>query len=164
MAVKNIFKKIASGASKAASKASSKAKKAYKAATKKKKVITKKQYTQRGSTTGRKSKYGTKGSSKGWAAFNKTQGGKTAGKGTKGGKKSILDKNINPFKALINPFKPVGKYAMEGVLAESSYQIIKNMADSRQSEDIDYMSGVFDVMIAGLFGGVLGTLPMANTF
>ena len=98
MAVKNIFKKIASGASKAASKASSKAKKAYKAATKKKKVITKKQYTQRGSTTGRKSKYGTKGSSKGWAAFNKTQGGKTAGKGTKGGKKSILDKNINPFK------------------------------------------------------------------
>ena len=75
-----------------------------------------------------------------------------------------LSKNINPFKALINPFKPVGKYAMEGVLAESSYQIIKNMADSRQSEDIDYMSGVFDVMIAGLFGGVLGTLPMANTF
>tara|TARA_R100001594_G_scaffold126808_1_gene164188 strand:+ start:7253 stop:8335 length:1083 start_codon:yes stop_codon:yes gene_type:complete len=75
-----------------------------------------------------------------------------------------LSNNINPFKALINPFKPVGKYAMEGVLAESSFQIIKNMADSRQSEDIDYMSGVFDVMIAGLFGGVLGTLPMANTF
>jgi hypothetical protein len=53
---------------------------------------------------------------------------------------------------------------MEGMLAESAYQTIKHMSDARAEEDIDYMGGVFDVMIAGIFGGVLGTLPMAINF
>jgi hypothetical protein len=53
---------------------------------------------------------------------------------------------------------------MEGIFAESAYQTIRNMSDPRMEEDIDYMGGVFDVMIAGLFGGVLGTLPMAINF
>lgn len=79
-----------------------------------------------------------------------------------------LSKFISPVKATIkgvtSPFKPVAVYGMEGVLAESAFQTIRNMADARQEEDIDYMGGVFDVMIAGLFGGVLGTLPMANIF
>ena len=65
---------------------------------------------------------------------------------------------------LTSSFKPIGRYATEGMLAESSYQIIKNMADARHSEDVDYMGGIFDIMIAGLFGGVLGTLPMAKIF
>tara|TARA_R110002020_G_scaffold62674_2_gene167440 strand:- start:342 stop:911 length:570 start_codon:yes stop_codon:yes gene_type:complete len=86
---KSIIKGIAKGASKAS--------KRIKGAFKKKKLITKKQFTQRGSATGRKSKFGTKGSAKGWAAFNKTQtGAKTATKGAKG-KKSIFDRNINPL-------------------------------------------------------------------
>ena len=79
-----------------------------------------------------------------------------------------LSKTINPISATLstvtNPFRPIGRYATEGMLAESSYLIIKNMADARHSEDVDYMGGVFDIMIAGLFGGVLGTLPMANIF
>ena len=79
-----------------------------------------------------------------------------------------LSKTINPISATLStvtsPFKPIGRYATEGMLAESSYQIIKHMGDARHSEDVDYMGGVFDIMIAGLFGGVLGTLPMANTF
>ena len=74
-----------------------------------------------------------------------------------------LSKTINPRGAMLSglasPFKPIGRYATEGMLAESSYQIIKNMADARHSEDVDYMAGVFDIMI-----GVLGTLPMAKTF
>ena len=81
---------------------------------------------------------------------------------------SLISAFISPvkatFKAIASPFKPVGKYAMEGVLAESAYQTIRNMGDPRIEEDVDYMGGVFDVMIAGLFGGVLGTLPMAATF
>ena len=79
-----------------------------------------------------------------------------------------ISSTVNPLRASLGtigrPFKPITRFSMEGVLAESSYQIIKNMADSRQSEDIDYMGGVFDIMIAGLFGGILGTIPMANTF
>ena len=79
-----------------------------------------------------------------------------------------LSKTINPISATLStvtsPFRPMGRYATEGMLAESSYQIIRHMADARHSEDVDYMGGVFDIMIAGLFGGILGTLPMANTF
>lgn len=81
---------------------------------------------------------------------------------------SRLSKFINPvkatFKGILKPFKPIGVYSMEGMLAESAYQTIKHMSDARSDEDIDYMGGVFDVMIAGLFGGVLGTLPMAINF
>ncbi len=81
---------------------------------------------------------------------------------------SRLSKVINPVKATLKgvfaPFKPVGKYSMEGIFAESAYQTIKHMGKSDNEEDIDYMGGVFDVMIAGLFGGVLGTLPMAMNF
>ena len=81
---------------------------------------------------------------------------------------SRLSKFINPVlsttKTVFSPLKPVGKYAMEGMFAESAFQIVKNMSDVRQEEDLDYMGGVFDVMIAGIFGGVLGTLPMAAQF
>jgi len=81
---------------------------------------------------------------------------------------SAISAFINPikttFKAITSPFKPVAKYSMEGIFAESAYQTIRNMSDPRMEEDIDYMGGVFDVMIAGLFGGVLGTLPMAINF
>jgi hypothetical protein len=81
---------------------------------------------------------------------------------------SRLSKVISPvkatFKGILKPFKPVATYSMEGMLAESAYQTIKHMSDARAEEDIDYMGGVFDVMIAGIFGGVLGTLPMAINF
>jgi hypothetical protein len=81
---------------------------------------------------------------------------------------SRLSKVISPvkatFKGILSPFKPVATYSMEGMLAESAYQTIKHMSDARAEEDIDYMGGVFDVMIAGIFGGVLGTLPMAINF
>jgi hypothetical protein len=81
---------------------------------------------------------------------------------------SMLSKFISPIgatlKAVASPFKPIATYSMEGMLAESAYQTIKHMSDARAEEDIDYMGGVFDVMIAGIFGGVLGTLPMAINF
>lgn len=81
---------------------------------------------------------------------------------------SRLSKILNPISAtagtIFKPMKPVGTYAAEGMLAESSYQIIRNMAEARDEDDVDYIGGMFDVMIAGLFGGVLGTLPMANAF
>ena len=81
---------------------------------------------------------------------------------------SRLAKFINPIRSItkttLKPLTPIAKYSMEGVMAESSYQIIRNMSDVRKDEDIDYMGGVFDVMIAGLFGGILGTLPMAKQF
>ena len=81
---------------------------------------------------------------------------------------SRLSKILNPIAAtagsIFKPMKPIGTYAAEGVLAESSYQIIKNMAEAREEDDIDHIGGIFDVMIAGIFGGILGTLPMANAF
>ena len=81
---------------------------------------------------------------------------------------SRLSKFINPVmatgKTLLSPLKPVAKYSMEGMFAESAFQIIKNSSDVRREEDIDYMGGIFDVMIAGIFGGLLGTLPMAAQF
>jgi hypothetical protein len=75
-----------------------------------KKPLTKKQFKQKGTAQGskRKSPYGTKGSTKGYAAYIKNFGktgktgkttGKTTGKSTgkSTGKKSVLDRNINPF-------------------------------------------------------------------
>ena len=111
-ALKGIGKKIGKQLGKASKKTKDAIKRGYDSAVKEgskktakttaKKPISKKEFTKRGSATG-KSKYGTKGSSKGYAAyvkgFNKT--GKTTGKGTKGKgtktKKSILDRNINPI-------------------------------------------------------------------
>jgi len=77
-----------------------------------KEPISKKQFKKRGTAKGskRKSPYGTKGTTKGYAAYrsafnkaNKTgktgKTGKTTGKttGKATGKKSVLDRNINPF-------------------------------------------------------------------
>jgi hypothetical protein len=84
--------------------------KAIKGAFKKKKKVTKAQYKARGSSKpGRKSKYGTKGSTKGWTAFDAAQTGKTGaktgkttgkGKGKttgKGKSTAWYDKKWNPF-------------------------------------------------------------------
>ena len=93
MGAKKIAEKIIRGAAKKSKGAVNRAKAAYKKATKKKNLVTESQYTARGSAKpGGKSKYGTKGSKKGWKAFNAKQ----TGKGAKG-KKSILDRNINPI-------------------------------------------------------------------
>ena len=112
MALKNVFKGIGKRAAKAAGRASAASKRAYKKlaeegakkttkATTKKGPISKKDFTKRGSATG-KSKYGTKGSGKGYAAYVKGFGktgktGKTTGKGTKGKGTAWYNKKVNPF-------------------------------------------------------------------
>ena len=66
--------------------------------TSKKGPNSRKEFTKRGSATG-KGKYGTKGSAKGYAAYVKSFGktGKTTGKGTKGKGTAWYNKKYNPL-------------------------------------------------------------------
>ena len=80
-----------------------------------------------------------------------------------------LSTSINPGKTsllgvLARPFKPVGYWAAEAGLAESTYQIIKGVATESSGKDFDYMGALMDISIVTLTGGALGTFPMAKNF
>jgi len=80
-----------------------------------------------------------------------------------------LNDTISPTKTsllglIARPFKPVGYWATEAGLAETTYQIIKGVARETNGEDVDYMGALTDIGIVTLAGGVLGTFPMAKNF
>ena len=80
-----------------------------------------------------------------------------------------LSGTINPSKTsllgvLSRPFKPVGYWATEAGLAETTYQIIKGVAKETSGEDVDYMGALTDIGIVTLAGGALGLFPMAKNF
>ena len=64
-------------------------------------------------------------------------------------------------KAVAKPFKPVGYWAAEAGLAETTYQFIKHASLSGRGRDVDYIAAMQDISIATLTGGILGTMPMA---
>ena len=82
---------------------------------------------------------------------------------------SKLSTTLNPKKAsligvLSRPFKPVGYWATEAGLAETTYQIIKGVAKETNGEDVDYIGALTDIGIVTLAGGALGMFPMAKNF
>jgi hypothetical protein len=108
-AAKGLAKKLFKSGSKAASKTKEAIKRGYKSAVKegskktaktttKKGPISRKEFKKRGTKTG-KGKYGTKGSAKGYAAYERSFGktGKTTGKGTKGKGTAWYNKKYNPL-------------------------------------------------------------------
>lgn len=80
-----------------------------------------------------------------------------------------LSTTINPGRTsllgvLTRPFKPVGYWAAEAGLAESTYQIIKGVSKESSGKDFDYMAALMDISIVTLTGGALGLFPMAKNF
>ncbi len=83
------------------------------------------------------------------------------------GRVNKLSNTISPKRTSIlgvlgRPFKPVGYWAAEAGLAESTYQIIKGVTKETSGKDFDYMGALMDISIVTLTGGVLGTIPMAK--
>ena len=80
-----------------------------------------------------------------------------------------LGETISPSKTsllgvLSRPFKPVGYWATEAGLAETTYQIIKGVSKETSGEDVDYIGALTDISIVTLAGGALGMFPMAKNF
>ena len=65
---------------------------------------------------------------------------------------------------LSRPFKPIGYWATEAGLAETTYQIIKGVAKETSGEDVDYIGALTDIAIVTLAGGGLGMFPAAKNF
>ena len=80
-----------------------------------------------------------------------------------------IGNTISPAKTSIlgvigRPFKPVGYWAAEAGLAETTYQIIKGVSKETSGKDVDYMAALMDISIVTLAGGALGLFPMAKNF
>ena len=80
-----------------------------------------------------------------------------------------LSDTISPSKTSLlgllgRPFKPVGFWATEAGLAETTYQIIKGVAKETSGEDVDYIGALTDIGIVTLAGAGLGLFPMAKNF
>ena len=84
---------------------------------------------------------------------------------TRMGRVANVATKIHPVKSLaikaLQPLKPMGLYAAEGALAESTFQIIRASAEASNGRDFDYMGAMLDVSIATVFGTGLGTFPTA---
>ena len=85
------------------------------------------------------------------------------------GRVKKLSDTISPARTSIlgaigRPFKPIGYWASEAGLAETTYQIIKGVAKETSGKDVDYMGALIDISIVTLAGGALGLFPMAKNF
>ena len=84
---------------------------------------------------------------------------------TRMGRVANVATKIHPVKSLaikaLQPLKPMGLYAAEGALAESTFQIIRASAEASNGRDFDYMGAMLDVSIATVFGTGLGAFPTA---
>ena len=85
------------------------------------------------------------------------------------GRLKKVSNTISPARTSIlgvigRPFKPVGYWASEAGLAETTYQIIKGVSKETGGKDVDYMAALMDISIVTLAGGALGLFPMAKNF